>query len=198
MISSASHEQFVLEIAGPNVNGWRAVLAEHESCLQEAKRLAEHGEVSRALMTAQDAWVATHGHMRDVDFRVRLSIETIFRIRGVLAEIAAQGPWDRAAGGRSIDEIARDCDWMQIEGPLPGCDRWGRVTETRIFLGRPRGDGPEVFAVELCIRGDATQASRAARVMCLAGEWPGALESMKRMALELAEDRMGPPPGWEE
>jgi len=56
-----------LEIHGPRGQIWRPASGD---IFDQARQLTEVGRTYEALLTAQDAYIAKHGDMHEVDFRV--------------------------------------------------------------------------------------------------------------------------------
>lgn len=63
-----THEESVLEQYGPRDISWRRA---SDTCLSEAQQLVYFGRHKEALNIAQDAWIAAHGEMHGIRFRVR-------------------------------------------------------------------------------------------------------------------------------
>ena len=79
----------VLEIAGPRGQIWRPALSVVGDLFRDAQGLAEQGNMASALRTAEDAYIAAHGDMHGVAFRVRSIAETLTGLgspEGLLAE----------------------------------------------------------------------------------------------------------------
>lgn len=71
------HTSHVLEIAGPRGQIWRPALQTSGDLFREPQRLAMAGRLHEALEAAQDAYIAAHGDMHGVAFRVRSTTETL-------------------------------------------------------------------------------------------------------------------------
>lgn len=69
--------EYTLEIYGPRNQVWRPAHGIHGDVLKEAIKLAEQGQSTLAIDRASDFWIAQYGHMHDISFRVRCSIEEI-------------------------------------------------------------------------------------------------------------------------
>ena len=63
-----------LEMAGPRNIAYRPTIDEF---LRPAARLAYQGNIAAALEAAEDAYVAKHGNMRGISFRVRTTTEIL-------------------------------------------------------------------------------------------------------------------------
>lgn len=73
-----SHTSHVLEIAGPRGQIWRPALQTSSGDLfREPQRLVMAGRFVEGLEAAQDAYIAAHGDMHGVAFRVRSNTETL-------------------------------------------------------------------------------------------------------------------------
>ena len=72
-----SHTSHVLEIAGPRGQIWRPALQTSADLFREPQRLVMAGRFYEALEAAQDAYIAAHGDMHGVAFRVRSNTETL-------------------------------------------------------------------------------------------------------------------------
>lgn len=73
---SLAKTEHTLEIAGPRKQGWRPAGSAHGELLREAVTLASLGRIAEAIERAEDLWIAQHGHMHGVSFRVRQTCET--------------------------------------------------------------------------------------------------------------------------
>lgn len=70
MITHTTSEH-TLEIRGPRNIAWRPAASVHSELLGEAIALAFHGRASEAIQKAEDLWIAKHGDMHGIGFRVR-------------------------------------------------------------------------------------------------------------------------------
>jgi hypothetical protein len=93
MNTRITHEERQLEMAEDN-SAWRPVHNNEYSRhgLGAAVILTQQGNIEHALNEAEEAWVARHGHMHDVAFRVRITTET-YVSRGNY-ERCMKTPWE--------------------------------------------------------------------------------------------------------